>query len=335
MFEKSKIVVGLSLFDFYTCSNNSIMYVQYCLTDDDMNVEITGVPGMEGLLRRLDLPAFCRAKQVNHPSLQFTMNETQTQRRASALILDTVYELDAPVLSHMAQMFPKIYTLGPLNALLHSQIGDVSRSLASHASLWKTNPNCMTWLDNQPSKSVLYVSFGTTVKLTREQTLEFWYGLVNSGHRFLWAIRSDITSGSGFVELEMATKERGYMVDWVSQEEVLAHWAVGGFLTHSGWNSTMESIVADIPMICWPYFGDHHIISRSVCDDWKVGLRLNGNCERNNIETTIRTLMEFKKEEIQSSMDAVSKVAHDNVIKGGSSHNNLELLIQDIRNMGI
>lgn len=300
-----------------------------------MNVEITGVPGMEGLLRRVDLPGFCRAKQVNNPSLQFTMNETQTQRRASALILDSVYELDAPVLSHMAQMFPKIYTLGPLNALLHSQIGDVSRSLASHASLWKTNPNCMTWLDSQPSKSVLYVSFGTLVKLTREQIIEFWYGLLNSGHRFLWAIRLDITSGSGFVELERATKERGYMVDWVSQEEVLAHWAVGGFLTHSGWNSTMESIVADIPMICWPYFGDHHIISRSVCDDWKVGLRLNENCERKNIETTIRTLMEFKKEDIQSSMDAISKVAHDNVIKGGSSHNNLELLIQDIRNMGI
>lgn len=96
----------------------------------------------------------------------------------------------------------------------------------------------------------------------------------------------------------------------------------------------MELNNGEIPMICWPYFGDQYIISRSVCDDWKVGLRLNENCERRSIETTIRTLMEFKKEEIQSSMDAISKVAHDNVIKGGSSHNNLELLIQDIRNMG-
>lgn len=302
-----------------------------------MNVEITGVPGMEGLLRRVDLPGFCRVKQSNHPGLQFAINETQTQKRASALILDTVYELDAPCLSHMAHEFPKIYTLGPLHSLLHSQIGDVSRSLASHGSLWKGDLNCMKWLDSQPSKSVLYVSFGTLVTLTLVQVIAFWYGLVNSGHPFLWVIRSDITSGLGGdpipMDLQRGTEERGYIVDWVSQEEVLAHKSVGGFLTHCGWNSTLESIVAGIPMICWPNLGDHYIISRTVSEKWKVGLRLKENCDRNDIETMIRRLMEFKREEIQSSMDAISKVARDSVAKGGSSNHNLELLIQDIRNM--
>ncbi|CAB4305326.1 unnamed protein product [Prunus armeniaca] len=105
-----------------------------------MNVEITGVPGMEGLLHRQDLPGFCRVKQADHPSLQFAINETETLKRASALILDTVYELDAPCISHMALTFPKIYTLGPLHALLNSQIGDMSRGLASHGSLWKKRP---------------------------------------------------------------------------------------------------------------------------------------------------------------------------------------------------
>ncbi|CAB4274872.1 unnamed protein product [Prunus armeniaca] len=80
-----------------------------------------------------------------------------------------------------ALTFPKIYTLGPLHALLNSQIGDMSRGLASHGSLWKSDLNCMTWLDSQPFKSVIYVSFGTLVHLTRAQVIEFWYGLVNSG----------------------------------------------------------------------------------------------------------------------------------------------------------
>ncbi|KAK9928722.1 hypothetical protein M0R45_025845 [Rubus argutus] len=210
------------------CLPKLIQEGQIPFQDDDMNVEITGVPGMEGLLQRSDLPGFCRVKQSNHPNLQFAINESQTQKRASAVIFDTVYELDEPCLSHMAHMFRKIYTLGPLHSLLHSRIGDVARSLSSHGGLLKGDLNCMKWLNSQPSN---------------------------------------------------------------------------------------------------PFF------IKTVCEKWKIGLQLKENCDRNDIENVIRSLMEFKKEEIQSSMDTVLKVVRDSVAKGGSSSRNLELLIQDIRNM--
>ncbi|PRQ43065.1 putative 7-deoxyloganetic acid glucosyltransferase [Rosa chinensis] len=119
----------------------------------------------------------------------------------------------------MATMFPKIYTLGPL---LHSQIGEVWRSLASHDGLWEGDPNCMTWLDSHPTKLVLYVSFETLVMLTCTQIIKFWYGLVNSGHPFMLVVQSDITSCLDAdpipMELEIGTKERGYIVNWVSQD---------------------------------------------------------------------------------------------------------------------
>ncbi|KAK6794062.1 hypothetical protein RDI58_007515 [Solanum bulbocastanum] len=106
-----------------------------------------------------------------------------------------------------------------------------------------------------PPKSVLYVSFGSVAELTKEELLEFWYGLVNSEQKFLWVMRPDLIIGQErkyeiHVELEQGTKARGYMADWVPQEKVLAHKAIGGFLTHSGWNSTLESIVGGVPMIC-------------------------------------------------------------------------------------
>jgi UDP:flavonoid glycosyltransferase YjiC (YdhE family) len=103
----------------------------------------------------------------------------------------------------------------------------------------------MTWLDTQPSKSVVYVSFGSVVVITRDQLLEFWYGLVNSKKRFLWVIRPDLVTGKDETQIPAELLERkrrvGCLVDWAPQEEVLGHRAIGGFLTHSGWNSTLES----------------------------------------------------------------------------------------------
>ncbi|KAF6161068.1 hypothetical protein GIB67_007709 [Kingdonia uniflora] len=103
--------------------------------------------------------------------------------------------------------------------------------------------------------------------MTADHLLELWYGLVNSGKPFLWVMRPDSITGKNgesqiLEELLEALKERGCMVDWCPQEEVLAHPSVGGFLTHSGWNSTLEAITAGVPMLCWPYFADQQINSR-------------------------------------------------------------------------
>lgn len=168
--------------------------------------------------------------------------------------------------------------------------------------------------------------------------MEFWYGLVNSGQHFLWVMRPESIVGKDGesqipVEISEGTKVRGCIVAWAPQEEVLNHDAVGGFFTHSGWNSTLESIVAGVPMICWPYFADQTINSRFVSEVWKIGLDMKDTCDRVVIEQMIRDLMVVRKDEFIQSADRMAKIAKEAVSKGGSSYCNLDRLIEYIRSM--
>ncbi|XP_034694145.1 7-deoxyloganetic acid glucosyltransferase-like [Vitis riparia] len=124
---------------------------------------------------------------------------------------------------------------------------------------------CVAWLESQASRSVVHVSFGSIEALSRDQLLEVWHGLVNSGKPFLWVLRPDSVAEkeSDFVGT-LEKLERACIVGWAPQEEVLLHPAVGGFLSHCGRSSVIEGILGRVPMICWPQFGDHHISTMSV-----------------------------------------------------------------------
>ncbi|XP_059628007.1 7-deoxyloganetic acid glucosyl transferase-like [Cornus florida] len=314
------------------------------LKGNGMGLLVKSIPGTEGFLRRRDLPSICRANDINDPPLQFIKTECRKNLVAHALVMNTFDELEGSMLSHLRTHFPNIYTIGPLNTHLRTRLAtemttSSSSSSTSSGSFWEEDRNCLRWLHSQPSKSVIYVSFGSITVMTREQYMEFWYGLVNSGQRFLWVIRPDfIAAGEDGesqipVELEEGTRQRGFMVGWAPQEEVLAHPAIGGFLTHSGWNSTMESITAGVPMICWPYFADQMVNSRLVSEVWKLGLDMKDTCDRVTIEKMVRDLMAVRKEEFQQHVDQTAKMAKRAVSEGGSSYCNLDRLIQDIKSM--
>ncbi|KAF8397373.1 hypothetical protein HHK36_016286 [Tetracentron sinense] len=342
--------LGIPIFIFRTCSACAF-WAYRCIPKlieagdlpfedhDDMDRPINSVPGMETLLRRRDLPSICRLKDLENPVLQFFVNETFNIARASGLILNTFDDLEAPILSHIGPHFPQLYTIGPIHTLLKTRQGDTPPSVASNGSLWEEDGNCMAWLESKPLKSVLYVSFGSIVSVTRDELLEFWYGLVNSGKPFLWVIRQDLIAGKegkeGEIpaELEGGTKERGCVVGWAPQEEVLAHPAVGGFLTHSGWNSTLESIIAGVPMICWPQLADQQINSRFVSEVWRNGIDMKDRCDRVTVEKMVRDLMVDQREELEKAADKMADLARKCVREGGSSCCNFERLIEDIRSM--
>ncbi|CAI9091598.1 OLC1v1026670C1 [Oldenlandia corymbosa var. corymbosa] len=312
---------------------------------NDMDLAIKKVKGMEAYLRGRDLPSFCRATDIGNPILKILSKETRETARANGLIMNTFDDLEGPILSQIQIHCPNIYTIGPLHAHLKSRLAAANSNSApntSSNSLWAEDRNCIQWLDQQPSKSVLYVSFGSHAVVTKEQLMEFWQGLVNSGVKFLWVIRPDSIvdqndeegkSKSIQEELEAATKERGYMVGWAPQEQVLAHPAVGGFWTHSGWNSTLESIMEGVPMICWPYFADQQTNSRFVGEVWKIGLDMKDTCDKVIVEKMIRELMVIKKDEFLKTANEIAKLGRKSIEQDGSSYCNLDRLIQDIRLM--
>ncbi|XP_059628057.1 7-deoxyloganetic acid glucosyl transferase-like [Cornus florida] len=308
---------------------------------EEMDLPVKSIPGMEGFLRRRDLPAFCRVDEVDDPGFQTISIETRRTTRARALILNSFEDLEGPILNEIRNHCPNLFSIGPLHAHLKSRLASANSSSStsnSSGSFWEEDRGCMTWLDSQPSKSVIYVSFGSVTIMTREELLEFWYGLVNSGQRFLWVMRPDSITGKDGehqipVELEEGTRERGYMVGWAPQLEVLDHPAVFGFLTHSGWNSTLEGIVAGKPMICWPYFADQTINSRFVSEVWKVGLDMKDTCDRVIVAKMVKDLMEVRKDEFDERSNQMAKLAEQAVSEGGTSYNNLNRLIDFIKSM--
>ncbi|XP_059666349.1 7-deoxyloganetic acid glucosyl transferase-like [Cornus florida] len=309
------------------------------LKGNGMDLLVKSIPGMEGFLRRRDLPSSCRVDEVNDSHLQLFKVQTRRTTRAQAVIKNTFDELEGPILSQVRAHCPNLFSIGPLHAHLKARLAvETNSSPNSSSSFWEEDRSCLTWLDSQPSKSVIYVSFGSITVVTRDQLLEFWHGLVNSGQRFLWVMRPDSIAGKDEesqipIELVEGMKERGYMVGWAPQEEVLAHPSVGGFLTHSGWNSTLESVASGVPMICWPYIADQTINSRFVSEVWKLGLDMKDTCDRVLIEKMVRDLMDVRKDEFQQQANQMAKLAKEAVSEGGSSYSNLDRLIEYIKSM--
>ncbi|XP_071689420.1 7-deoxyloganetic acid glucosyltransferase-like [Rutidosis leptorrhynchoides] len=309
---------------------------------DDLDQLITSVPGTEHVIRRRDLASFCRSNDLSEPVIELILKEAKTVPRANGLIINTFEELDALVLPHMRKLCPNTYPIGPLHSLHKARLVAQTTQKAPKTnfsnSVWKEDRTCLQWLDKHSPKSVIFVSIGSLATMTVEQLVEIWYGVVNSEKPFLWVRRPGSIIG-GYDESQIPgellepTKERGCIVDWAPQEDVLAHKAIGGFLTHSGWNSTVESIAAGVPMICWPYFVDQQVNSRFVGEVWKIGVDMKDTCDRLIVENAVRDVMETKKNMFTECADNWANLAKESIGETGSSSANLASLINDIKRL--
>nr|XP_023874839.1 7-deoxyloganetin glucosyltransferase-like [Quercus suber]POE83050.1 7-deoxyloganetin glucosyltransferase [Quercus suber] len=226
------------------------------LTNGYLETEIDWIPGMKNI-RLKDLPSFIRTTDENDIMLNFLIRESERTLRASAVILNTFDSFEQDVLDALSSMLPCLYTIGPL-VLLDDQIKDDNLK-AIGSNLWKEELDCVEWLNSKKPNSVVYVNYGSITIMTPQQLIEFAWGLANSEKPFLWIIRPDLVGGDSAIvpfEFVTKTKDRGMLASWCPQEEILKHPSIGGFLTHSGWNSTLESVCYGVPMVSWPFFAE-------------------------------------------------------------------------------
>nr|GMC50570.1 7-deoxyloganetin glucosyltransferase-like [Ipomoea batatas] len=299
------------------------------LTNGYLETELDWVKGMEGIRLR-DLPSFLRTTNPDEYMLKFILQETERARRASAIVLNTFDALEHEALMALQSMLPPVYAVGPLQ-FLQTQVKDSNvRALASN--LWKEDTSCLEWLDTKAPNSVVYVNYGSITVMTPDQLLEFAWGLANSKKPFLWIVRPDLVTGEAAIippEFLEETKDRGMLSSWCSQEQVLSHPAVGGFLTHNGWNSTLESICSGVPMLCWPFFAEQQTNCYYACNKWGIGREIDSNVKRDEVEKLVRELMEGEKGgEMKKKAMEWKKLAEEAATSSiGSSHINIDKLI--------
>jgi UDP:flavonoid glycosyltransferase YjiC (YdhE family) len=248
----------------------------------------------------------------------------EAAKMADRIISNSAYDLEPGAFSFA----PNILPIGPL--LASNRLGD------QLGYFWPEDSTCLKWLDQQPPKSVVYVAFGSFTVFDKTQFQELAQGLEISNRSFLWVVRPDITTETsdaypeGFQE-RVAT--RGRMVGWAPQQKVLSHPSISCFLSHCGWNSTMEGVSNGVPFLCWPYFADQFLNETYICDVWKVGLKFDKNkcgiITREEIKNKVETVIGDEKIKVRAA--ELKRLATQNVGEAGYSSENFKNFIEWIK----
>ncbi|KAL3640449.1 hypothetical protein CASFOL_015417 [Castilleja foliolosa] len=220
-------------------------------------------------------------------------------------------------------------------------IGPLSRPIEPKD---ETSDDVIRWLDQQPNESVIFVAFGSGGMLSAEQITELAWGLELSQQRFVWVVRPPtqgkvddgyLNIGSGFDGTPgylpdgfiTRIQDKGFLVPlWAQQTRILDHPAVGGFMSHCGWNSTLESINSGVPIVAWPLYAEQRLNATILAEELGVAVRprvlpTKAVVGREEIESLVRRLMEH--EEGQQMRDKVKQLkinAMESLKNGGPSH---------------
>ncbi|XP_022763681.1 7-deoxyloganetin glucosyltransferase-like [Durio zibethinus] len=300
------------------------------ITKEYLDKVIDWIPGGKKIRFR-DLPSYVRTTDPNDRMLSFLLRELRGVDKASAIVFNTFDSLEQDVLEALSAIFPPIYTIGPLHLLVDQIRDDELKFIASN--LWTEQTECINWLDSKEPNSVVYVNFGSVAVITPDQLIEFAWGLANSKQQFLWIIRPDLVIGEAAIlplEFVSETQGRGILAGWCPQEQVLKHPSIGGFLSHMGWNSTIESISSGVPMVCRPFLADQQTNCRFACVEWGIGMEIDDHAKRDQVEILVKELMEGEKAvELKAKAMEWKKNAQEAVKPGGSSYHHLDELLVD------
>ncbi|XP_031473525.1 UDP-glycosyltransferase 88B1-like [Nymphaea colorata] len=346
----ASVELGIPTFVFFTSGATTLCLFLY-LPEMDRRYEqdfkdVTEAFEFPGSVQPLPLSAMPSVLQTKKEEpYQWFMRNAHLYCGLDGILVNTFNELQPRAIEAFADGLccpgaraPPVYPVGPLLSL-----GAESDS---------NDHDCIKWLDQQPHSSILFLCFGSMGAFPTEQIHEISRGLELSGQRFLWSIRVRPSEpGPGFVGLCDAdldevlpdgfverTRERGLVwPKWVPQVAILSHPAVGGFVSHCGWNSTLESMWFGVPMIAWPLYAEQGMNAFELVDVLGVGLALNredgdgsnGMVRAEELERAARSLIEGEEgRKVREKMKEMQELGRKAVEEGGSSYLNLATLVE-------
>lgn len=280
------------------------------------------IPGIS-TTRMADLPTVFH--EDGQQVLSRALEAVSSAYKAQYLLSTSVYELEPQAFDTLKAKFSSpVYPIGP--SIPHFEL-----SKTAHGN----GLDYLQWLDFQPKGSVLYISLGSFLSVSKAQMDEIVAGVKNSGVRFLWVARGDAS------RLKDGVGDMGLVVPWCDQLRVLCHSSVGGFWSHCGWNSTQEAVYAGLPVLTCPIFWDQIPNGKQIVEDWKIGYRVKKKkvggedlvTYREEIAELVQRFMDVESnegKEMRKRAKQLQETCQGAIAKGGSSDTNLDAFIKDI-----
>ncbi|EOA28868.1 hypothetical protein CARUB_v10025112mg [Capsella rubella] len=319
------------------CGAYSVYYRYYMKTNsfpdlEDLNqtVELPALP----LLEVRDLPSFMLPSDGAHFN-NLMADFADCLRYVKWVLVNSFYELESDIIKSMSDLKPVI-PIGPLVSPFLLGVDEDETLDGKNLDLWKSDDCCMEWLDKQARSSVVYISFGSMLESLENQVEAIAQALKNRGVPFLWVIRPKEKAQNVEVLQEMVQEGQGVVIDWGQQEKILSHEAISCFLTHCGWNSTIETVVAGVPVVAYPNWTDQPIDARLLVDVFGIGVRMrndaiDGELKVEEVERCIEAVTEGPgAKDMRRRVAELKDVARSALAPGGSSVMNLESFISDI-----
>lgn len=295
------------------------------INDSSYCVQLPGLPP----LKSRDIPSFFLPSNVYAFGIELFQQQFEIFSRKATpvqVLVNTFDDLEPGALKAIDRFY--MIPVGPLVPSVFLDGKDHSGKSSGGDSI--------KWLDSKEKSSVVYVSFGSFAVVKSKQMEELARALVESGRPFLWVIRSgEQAVDENFGEI-LSGEHKGMIVSWCSQVDVLNHPSIGCFVTHCGWNSTLETLAMGVPVVAFPLWSDQETNAKLIQDVWKIGVRVRPN-EENKIVTSeevrrcLDQVMEgVTSEELRSNSKKWEKLAREAGKQGGSSDKNLRAFVEGV-----
>ncbi|KAL4367334.1 hypothetical protein GQ457_05G004350 [Hibiscus cannabinus] len=293
------------------------------------------LPGMPPL-QVSELPS-CVAVPESYPAwYDVVVNQFSNVDGADWVLFNIFYELEKEVVDWMSK-FWNVMTIGPTIPSMYAD-KRLQNDKDYGLNLFKPNSSaCMSWLSGKPKSSVVYASFGSISSLGSEQMAEIASALKATDVCFLWVVRETEKTKlpNHFIE---ETSEKGLVVDWCPQLEVLSHESIGCFLSHCGFNSVLEALSLGVPMLAMPQWTDQSTNAKYIEDVWGIGIRAHpdekGIVRSETIEQCLKELVTEvgeKSKEIRKNSIKWKDLAKTAVDEHGNSDKNIDEFIAKLQ----